>query len=117
MADQENQQESNQLNQNSSDVNAFENKSILNSNDMSFLNDVQISITIEVGRSTIKIKDLLNLSKDSIIELNKTSGDPVDIYANGKLIAKGNIISANGKYCVRLMSIVRSEASNSNANI
>lgn len=69
------------------------------------LNDVSIGLTIEIGRTQIKIRDLLNLTKDSIIDLNKPSGEPVDIYANGKLIARGNIISANGKYCVRLVSL------------
>jgi flagellar motor switch protein FliN/FliY len=80
---------------------------LINPKDMSFLNDVQIVLTIEVGRTQIKIRDLLNLSKDSIIDLNKNAGEPVDIYANGKLISKGNIITANGKYCVRLTSIAQ----------
>lgn len=72
---------------------------------LGILNDVSIVLTIEIGRAQIKIKDLLNLTKDSIIDLNKLAGEPVDIYANGKLISKGNIITANGKYCVRLTSI------------
>jgi flagellar motor switch protein FliN/FliY len=87
---------------------------IVNPNDMAFLNDVQIVLTIEVGRTHIKIRDLLNLTKDSIIELNKSAGEPVDIYANGKLISKGNIISANGKYCVRLTSIVQTAQEKNN---
>lgn len=72
---------------------------------MDFLNDVQVTINIEVGRTQIKIRDLLNLTKDSIIDLNKNSGEPVDIYANGRLIARGEIVTANGKYCVRLLSV------------
>lgn len=82
-------------------------KPILDGKGMDFLNDVPIALTIEVGRTQIKIRDLLNLSKDSIIDLNKGAGEPVDIYANGKLISRGNIITANGKYCVRLTSIVQ----------
>ncbi len=74
-------------------------------NKMGILNDVSILLTIEVGRAQIKIRDLLNLTKGSIIELNKLAGDPVEIYANGKLISTGTIITANGKYCVRLISI------------
>lgn len=72
---------------------------------LGILNDVSIVLTIEIGRAQIKIRDLLNLTKDSIIDLNKLAGEPVDVYANGKLISKGNIITANGKYCVRLTSI------------
>ena len=83
------------------------NKLIMNPNDMGFLNDVSIALTIEVGRTQIKIRDLLNLTKDSIIDLNKSSSEPVDIYANGKLISRGQIITANGKYCVRLSSIAQ----------
>lgn len=84
------------------------NQQMMHLNNMDFLNDVQIVLTIEVGRAQIKIRDLLNLSKDSIIDLNKSAGEPVDIYANGKLISRGNIITANGKYCVRLTSIAQS---------
>jgi flagellar motor switch protein FliN/FliY len=74
-------------------------------NKLGILNDVSVTITIEIGRTQIKIRDLLNLTKDSILDLNKLAGEPVDVYANGKLISKGNIITANGKYCVRLVSV------------
>jgi len=80
-------------------------KSIIEQSDMDFLNEVMITISIEVGRAQVKIKDLLNLSKDSIIDLDKNSNEPVDIYANGKLISRGNIITSNGKYSVRLISV------------
>jgi len=78
---------------------------LFDSNKLGILNDVAILLTIEVGRTQIKIRDLLNLTKGSVLELDKLAGDPVDIYANGKLISTGNIITANGKYCVRLTSI------------
>ncbi len=74
-------------------------------NKLGILSDVSILLTIEVGRTHIKIRDLLNLTKGSVLELDKLAGDPVDVYANGKLISTGNIITANGKYCVRLTSI------------
>lgn len=80
---------------------------IIQPGDMGFLNDVQIVLTIEIGRTQIKIRDLLNLTKDSIVDLNKSAGEPVDIYANGRLISHGHIINANGKYCVRLASIAQ----------
>ncbi len=80
-------------------------KALFADKSMDFINDVSIALTIEVGRTQIKIRDLLNLSKDSIIDLNKGADEPVDIYANGKLISRGNIITVNGKYCVRLASI------------
>lgn len=81
------------------------NEPLFDTNKLDILSDLFISLTIEVGRAQIKIKDLLSLTKGSIIELNKLAGDPVDVYANGKLISTGSIITANGKYCVRLTSI------------
>lgn len=80
---------------------------LFDGNDIGFLNDVQITLVIEVGRTQMKIRELLNLTKDSIIDLNKNAGDPVDIYANGKLISKGIITNINGKYCVKLSSIAQ----------
>ena len=80
-------------------------EALLDPSNLGILNDVSINLTIEIGRAQMKIRDLLSLSKDSIIDLNKSAGEPVDIYANGRLIAKGNIITANGKYCVRLTSV------------
>jgi flagellar motor switch protein FliN/FliY len=53
----------------------------------------------------MKLRDLLRLNKDAIIELDKLASEPVDIFANDKLIARGNIITVNGKYCVRLISL------------
>ena len=74
-------------------------------NKLGILDEVTVAVTIEIGRAQIKIRDLLNLTKDSIIDLDKLAGEPVDVYVNGKLISKGNIITVNGKYCVRLISI------------
>lgn len=93
------------LNQN---ANAGTSESVLDPEKLGILNDVFIELTIEIGRAQIKIRDLLNLVKGSIVELDKLAGDPVGVYANGKLIATGNIICANGKYCVRLLSINQS---------
>lgn len=92
-------------------INGAEGATLIGSNDMEFFNDVQIVLSIEVGRAQIKIRDLLGLKKDSIIDLDKGAGEPVDIYANGKLISRGNIITANGKYCVKLTSVVPGQGS------
>lgn len=76
---------------------------------LGILNNVTVSLTVEVGRAQIKIRDLLNLTKGSIIELDKSAGEPVDVYVNSKLISIGNVITANGKYCVRLTSMPDNE--------
>lgn len=73
--------------------------------DLEMFMDVNIAVSVEVGRAEIKLRDLLNLSKDSVVELNKLAGESLDILANGKLIAYGEIVAINGKYGVRLVSI------------
>lgn len=90
---------------NTATLNDAKGEPLFDNEKLGILNDVYIILSIEIGRSQIKIRDLLKLSKGSIIELDKLATEPVDIYANGKLIALGNIITANGKYCVRLTSI------------
>ncbi len=67
--------------------------------------DVNMTLSAEVGRTRIKLKDLLNLTKGSVVELNKLSGEPVDIMANGKLIAYGEVVSVSGKYGIRITAI------------
>jgi|GEM_PF-3918983 len=67
------------------------------------LNDVVMDITVEIGRAKMKISELLNLKKGSVIELAQGADEPLHIFANEKLIAKGVIISASGKYCVKIM--------------
>jgi len=94
--------------------NAIDNATHIQADKMNLLNDVTVQLTIEVGRAKLTIRDLLALKKDSILELDKASGDPVDIYVNGRLIAKGNIINANGKYCVRLINVMN-DADGANA--
>ncbi len=103
----------NEPNNDANESAASKEQALFDPNKLGILNDVSILLSIEIGRTQIKIRDLLNLTKDSIVELNKLAGDPVDIYANGKLISKGNIITANGKYCVRLTSIPKNPQSGS----
>lgn len=86
-------------------------------NKLDLLNDISILLTVEIGRVQIKIRDLLELKPDSIIELDKAAGEPVDLYANGRLIAKGHIIMANEKYCIRLISINEEHPLGAQANV
>lgn len=75
---------------------------LFTSENMDILNDVDMEITVEIGRAKMKISDLLNLKKGSVIELAQAADEPLQIFANDKPIAKGVIISTNGKYCVRI---------------
>jgi flagellar motor switch protein FliN len=68
--------------------------------------DVPVEISVEIGRTRMAIGELLSLSKGSIIELNKVAGESVDIYVNGKLLGKGEIVVVNERLGVRIMDIV-----------
>lgn len=75
----------------------------LSQNHHDLLNDISMDLTVEIGRAKIKISELLNLSKGTIVHLDQQADEPLNIYANDKLIAKGHIISANGKYSIRVI--------------
>ena len=68
--------------------------------------DVPIDISIEIGRTKMSIGDLLSLGKGSIVELKKTAGEAVDIYVNGKLLGKGEVVVVNERLGVRVVKIV-----------
>ena len=68
--------------------------------------DVPIDISVEIGRTKMTIGELLSLSKGSIVELKKTAGDAVDIYVNGKLLGKGELVVVNERLGVRVAKIV-----------
>jgi flagellar motor switch protein FliN len=68
--------------------------------------DVPIDISVEIGRTKMTIGDLLSLSKGSIVELKKTAGEAVDIYVNGKLLGKGEVVVVNERLGVRVAKIV-----------
>jgi flagellar motor switch protein FliN len=68
--------------------------------------DVPIDISIEIGRTKMSIGDLLSLNKGSIVELKKTAGEAVDIYVNGKLLGKGEVVVVNERLGVRVTKIV-----------
>ena len=74
--------------------------------DIDFLLDVQLNIQVEVGRSQIRIEDLLELVQGSIVELQSAIGEPLDIRVNEKLVARGEIVVINDKFAVRITDII-----------
>ncbi len=69
------------------------------------LDDVQLDVKIELGRTNLYIEDVLKLGVGSVVELNKLAGDPVDIYVNERLIARGEVLVLNDNFCVRINDI------------
>ena len=73
---------------------------------MEFLLDIPLEITVELGRTQMVINDLLRLNQGSVIELSKLAGETLEIRANQRLIAKGEVVVVNDKYGVRLTEVV-----------
>ena len=74
--------------------------------DIDFLLNVPLSLTVEVGRSSMKIQDLLNVDINSIIELKKKVGSPLNVLINEKLVAKGEIVVQNEKFGIKITEII-----------
>ena len=73
---------------------------------LEFLYDVPLQISVEVGRSKILLKDLLKMGEGYVIELNKLAGEPLDLYVNSKLIAKGEAVMVGDKFGIRLTEVI-----------
>ena len=74
--------------------------------DIEFVLDIPLEITIELGRTRMLVDDLLKLGQGSVIELPKPGGETLDVLANQRLIAKGEVVVVNEKYGLRLTEIV-----------
>ena len=74
-------------------------------NNIDFILDIPLEITVELGRTRMMICDLLKLGQGSVIELAKLAGDTLEILANNKLIAKGEVVVLNEKYGIRLTEV------------
>lgn len=73
--------------------------------DLNLLLDIPLEITVELGRSRIPIQELLNLGPGATVTLSKLEGEPVDVLANDKLIARGEVVLQNKKYGIRITEI------------
>lgn len=73
---------------------------------MRLLENIDVVLTVEVGSAEIKIRDLLRLNEGSVIELDRLAGDPLDILANGTMIAKGEVVMVGERFGVRFSEIV-----------
>ena len=68
--------------------------------------DIPLEVTVELGRTRLLIRDILDLSPGSIIELDKIAGEPVDLFANGLLVARGEVIVIDDNFGVRVTEII-----------
>ena len=73
---------------------------------LDLVRDVELNLKIELGRTHMYLEDVLQLRKGSVVPLDKLAGDPVDIYANGRLIARGEVLVLNDNFCVRVAELI-----------
>ena len=71
------------------------------------LKDVNLEVKIELGRSRLLVEDVLKLAEGSVVELDKLAGDPVDVFVNDRLVARGEVLVLNENFCVRVNEIVQ----------
>jgi flagellar motor switch protein FliN/FliY len=74
--------------------------------DLDFILDIPLSLAVELGRNRMLISELLQLGQGSVIELSKLAGEPMDVFINQRLIARGEVVVINEKFGVRLTDIV-----------
>jgi flagellar motor switch protein FliN/FliY len=77
---------------------------------MDLLHDVDLDLKIELGRANMHLDEILKLRKGSVVALEKLAGDPVDVYVNGRLIARGEVLVLNDNFCVRVAELVGSDS-------
>jgi len=77
------------------------------SNNLDLIMSVPIQITVELGKTQKKIKDIAELTLGNIVELDKQAGDQVDVIANGRLIARGDVVVVDDNYCVKITEIIK----------
>ncbi|MGZ3775926.1 MAG: flagellar motor switch protein FliN [Pseudobdellovibrionaceae bacterium] len=73
---------------------------------LSLILDIPLKVSVELGRTKMPVSELLNLTQGSVIELNKLAGEPMEVYVNDKLIARGEAVVVNEKFGVRLTDII-----------
>jgi flagellar motor switch protein FliN/FliY len=73
---------------------------------LEFILDIPLQVTVELGRTKLLVKDILQLNQGAVIELSKLAGEPLDIFVNSKLVARGEAVVVNEKFGVRLVDIV-----------
>ena len=76
---------------------------------LELIQNVAVSVSVEVGRSLLRIRDLLKLGQGSVVELDRVAGEPLDVCVNNTVIARGEVVLVNERYGIRLTQVVDAE--------
>jgi flagellar motor switch protein FliN/FliY len=77
---------------------------------LELMRDVELDLTIELGRTHMQLEEVLKLKQGAVVPLDKLAGDPADIYVNGRLIARGEVLVLNDNFCVRVAELIVGES-------
>ncbi|MBN2144222.1 MAG: flagellar motor switch protein FliN [Candidatus Aureabacteria bacterium] len=81
-----------------------------NTQNLDLILDINVEVTVELGRANMMIKDVLELAPGSVIELNKLAGEPVDVFVNKAMVARGEVVVINENFGVRITEILGAAA-------
>ena len=81
------------------------------SESLGLLQDIDVRLTVELGRKQMRLRDVLALGENSIVELDRLTDDPLDILVNGKLIARGEVVAQGNRFAIRVLEVVGASAS------
>ncbi len=73
---------------------------------LDFIMDIPLHVTVELGRTKLLVRDILQLNQGAVVELSKMAGEPLDVFVNSKLVARGEAVVVNEKFAIRLVDIV-----------
>ena len=85
-------------------------EAVVNGRNYRLLADIPLRLSVEVGSTALKLSELMNLAEGSVVELDRQTHELLDIMANGTLIAKGEIVTVNGRFGVRVVDVVSADA-------
>ena len=74
--------------------------------DMDLILDIPLDVSVELGKVKMIVNDLIRLGQGSVVDLEKPAGEPLDIYVNGKLVARGEVVVVDEKYGIRVIDVV-----------
>lgn len=77
-------------------------------NGLSLIHDIDVRLTVELGRSQMPLRDVLDLAEDSVVMLDRLTDEPLDVMVNGKLIARGEVVAEGNRFGLRILELVGS---------
>ncbi len=83
-------------------------------NDISIITEIPLELTVELGRTKKSIKDILNFGIGTVVELEKIAGEHVDLLANGKLLAKGEVVVVDDNFAIKITEIINNKQNTNN---